>query len=102
MRPRVQTRRIPKMNHAELVMIYPREFYRQIMEFYARMAKRMFLDNAACVYDIFANIIGKAGADFKREYTVDTYKQFFSDAGYTEANPLIFFMVSCFCQYIPL
>ena len=33
MRPQVQTRRIPKMNHAELVMIYPREFYRQIMEF---------------------------------------------------------------------
>ena len=83
-------------------MIYPRKFYRQIMEFYARMAKRMFWDNAACVYDIFANIIGKAGADFKREYTVDTYKQFFSDAGYTEANSLIFFMVSCFCQYIPL
>lgn len=71
MRPQVQTRRIQKMNHAELVMIYPREFYRQIMEFYARMAKRMFWDNAACVYDIFANIIAKAGADFKREYTVD-------------------------------
>lgn len=26
--------------------------------------------------------IGKAGADFKREFTLATYKQFFADAGY--------------------
>ena len=30
--------------------------------------------------------IGKAGADFKREFTLDTYKSFFSDAGYTHAD----------------
>jgi len=30
--------------------------------------------------------IGKAGADFKREFTVDTYKLFFADAGYTNAE----------------
>ena len=30
--------------------------------------------------------IGKAGADFKREFTLDTYKQFFADAGYTDAG----------------
>ena len=33
--------------------------------------------------------IGKAGADFKREFTLDTYRQFFSDAGYTNANYLL-------------
>ena len=30
--------------------------------------------------------IGKAGADFKREFTPDTYKRFFADAGYTDAS----------------
>ncbi len=30
--------------------------------------------------------IGKAGADFKREFTLDTYKQFFADVGYTDAG----------------
>jgi len=30
--------------------------------------------------------IGKAGADFKREFTLDTYKRFFADAGYTDAS----------------
>lgn len=29
--------------------------------------------------------IGKAGADFKREFTPDTYRCFFADAGYTDA-----------------
>lgn len=29
-----------------------------------------------------SNAIGKAGADFKREFTLDTYRQFFMDAGY--------------------
>ena len=33
-----------------------------------------------------SDVIGKAGADFKREFTPDTYKQFFFDAGYTEAS----------------
>ncbi len=30
--------------------------------------------------------IGKAGADFKREFTLDTYRQFFRDAGYRDAS----------------
>ena len=30
--------------------------------------------------------IGRAGADFKREFTLDTYKQFFDDAGYPDAS----------------
>ena len=33
-----------------------------------------------------SDAIGKAGADFKREFTLDTYRQFFSDAGYTDAE----------------
>lgn len=28
----------------------------------------------------------KAGADFKHEFTIDTYRQFFADAGYTNAD----------------
>lgn len=42
----------------------------------------MFWDNVAGVYDIFANIMGKAGADFKRQFTYDSYKEFIEDAGY--------------------
>ena len=30
--------------------------------------------------------IGKAGADFKREFTLDTYRRFFAAAGYTDAS----------------
>ncbi len=33
--------------------------------------------------------IGKAGADFKREFTLDTYKQFFSDAGHPDASYIL-------------
>ncbi len=33
-----------------------------------------------------SGVIGKAGADFKREFTLDTYRKFFADAGYTEAD----------------
>ena len=29
--------------------------------------------------------IGKAGADFKREFTPDTYRRFFADAGFADA-----------------
>ena len=29
---------------------------------------------------------GKAGADFKREFTMESYKRFFADAGYTDAS----------------
>ena len=36
--------------------------------------------------DGVSNAIGKAGADFKREFAPDTYKRFFSDAGYTDAS----------------
>ncbi len=31
----------------------------------------------------FARTVGKAGADFKRQFTVESYRQFFLDAGYT-------------------
>lgn len=30
--------------------------------------------------------IGKAGADFKREFTLDSYRRFFADAGYTDVS----------------
>ena len=33
-----------------------------------------------------SDAIGKAGADFKREFTLDTYKRFFADVGYTDAG----------------
>ena len=33
-----------------------------------------------------SNAIGKAGADFKREFTLDTYQRFFADAGYADAD----------------
>ncbi len=32
----------------------------------------------------FASAVGKAGADFKRQFTPDSYRQFFADAGYTD------------------
>ena len=34
----------------------------------------------------FAGAVGKAGADFKREFTVDSYRQFFLDAGYSDVQ----------------
>lgn len=34
----------------------------------------------------FAGAVGKAGADFKRQFTVDSYKQFFLDAGYPDVE----------------
>lgn len=33
-----------------------------------------------------SDAIGKAGADFKREFTLDTYKKFFLDAGYKNTD----------------
>ena len=33
-----------------------------------------------------SNAIGKAGADFKREFTPESYRAFFADAGYTEVS----------------
>lgn len=34
----------------------------------------------------FASAVGKAGADFKRQFTVDSYRQFFLDAGYRNVS----------------
>ena len=34
----------------------------------------------------FAGAIGKAGADFKRQFTVASYRQFFLDAGYPDVK----------------
>ena len=34
----------------------------------------------------FANAVGKAGADFKRQFTVESYRQFFQDAGYWDVS----------------
>ena len=33
-----------------------------------------------------SSAIGRAGADFKREFTPDTYRQFFAEAGYPDAE----------------
>ena len=37
----------------------------------------------------FAGSVGKAGADFKRQFTVDSYRQFFLDAGYPNIKVLL-------------
>ena len=34
----------------------------------------------------FVRTVGKAGADFKREFTSTTYKQFFEEAGYSDVT----------------
>ena len=34
----------------------------------------------------FSGAVGKAGADFKREFTLESYKQFFLDAGYPDVK----------------
>lgn len=34
----------------------------------------------------FAGAVGKAGADFKRQFTADSYRQFFLDAGYADVR----------------
>ena len=34
----------------------------------------------------FAGAVGKAGADFKRQFTVESYRQFFQDAGYSDVK----------------
>ena len=34
----------------------------------------------------FASTVGKAGADFKRAFTLASYQQFFADAGYTHVS----------------
>ena len=37
----------------------------------------------------FAGAVGKAGADFKREFTVESYRQFFLDAGYPDVKVIL-------------
>ena len=34
----------------------------------------------------FATAVGKAGADFKRQFTVESYRQFFLDAGFRDVS----------------
>ena len=34
----------------------------------------------------FATAVGKAGADFKRQFTFSSYQQFFAEAGYKDAS----------------
>ena len=34
----------------------------------------------------FASAVGKAGADFKRQFTPESYRQFFLDAGYRDVR----------------
>ncbi len=34
----------------------------------------------------FADAVGKAGADFKRQFTVESYERFFRDAGYSDVQ----------------
>ena len=34
----------------------------------------------------FASAVGKAGADFKRQFTVESYRQFFLKAGYRDVR----------------
>ena len=34
----------------------------------------------------FSDAVGKAGADFKREFTAESYRQFFLDAGYPDVK----------------
>ena len=36
----------------------------------------------------FAGAVGKAGADFKRQFTASSYRQFFLDAGYVDVKVL--------------
>ncbi len=36
--------------------------------------------------DGIVSVIGKAGADFKRQFTPDSYRQFFLDAGYSDVE----------------
>ena len=37
----------------------------------------------------FAATVGKAGADFKQQFTVDSYRQFFLDAGYSDVQIML-------------
>ena len=63
----------------------------------------MFWDQAAGVYDIFVNVINRKTHkilkeivsdliepdDVKRQFTVDSYRQFFLDAGYSDVQIIL-------------
>ena len=63
----------------------------------------MFWDQAAGVYDIFVNVINRKTHkilkeivsdliepdDVKRQFTVDSYRQFFLDAGYSDVQIML-------------
>ena len=34
----------------------------------------------------FASVVGRAGADFKRQFTAGSYRRFFLDAGYKDVR----------------
>lgn len=38
----------------------------------------------------FSTVVGRAGADFKRAFTLDSYKAFFAEAGYTDVRYAFF------------
>ena len=40
--------------------------------------------------NLFTQIVGKAGADFKRQFTLESYKQFFEDEGYADGEYTMF------------
>ena len=37
----------------------------------------------------FASTVGKAGADFKQQFTVESYRQFFLNAGYEDVQIVV-------------
>lgn len=37
----------------------------------------------------FASAVGRAGADFKRQFTAESYRQFFLDAGYPDVKSIL-------------
>ncbi len=37
----------------------------------------------------FASVAGKAGADFKRQFTMESYRRFFQDAGYSDVKIML-------------
>ena len=40
--------------------------------------------------NLLTQIVGKAGADFKRQFTLESYKQFFEDEGYADGEYTMF------------
>ena len=61
-----------------------RQMSRQIIEGTAAHVK--LPAGGKCLDVGFATAVGKAGADFKRQFTVESYRQFFLDAGYRDVS----------------